>query len=191
MQQPINEVSKLFNTLATENDKIWPYKNWPAIHFQDGLHVGSRGGHGIVRYTIIEYIKGEEKNSYKHSNHAQPLHTDYGYFSFEIFCSFFYCEAQAEFGGATTFIDVNTVVELLQKIDTNLLEELKTTLIHFGRKDNPIAHNDDYILQEDDLGWKINWNYYRALGDKENSELIEKFIQIIIIGTNCSFFYHL
>ncbi|MCB0539625.1 MAG: TauD/TfdA family dioxygenase, partial [Bacteroidetes bacterium] len=103
------------------------------------------------------------------------LHTDYGYFSFEIFCSFFYCEKQAEFGGATTFIDVDTIVKILKQVNPQLLEHLQATKIHFGRKDNPIAHNEDYILQKDEMGWKINWNYYRALEDKSNNELVEGF----------------
>jgi hypothetical protein len=57
--QEINEVANLFDTLATDNDAIWPYENWPAIRFKDGLKVGSKGGHGIIRYKIIDFKKGE------------------------------------------------------------------------------------------------------------------------------------
>lgn len=129
-------------------------------------------------WTKIEYLKGEEKNTYKHSNLYQPLHTDYGYFSFEIFCSFFYCEKQAAFGGATTFIDVDKVVETLSILDKNLFQNLCKTKINFGRKGNPVAHNTDYVLQKDDLGWKINWNYYRAFNN-ENNNLVGEFKQFL------------
>ncbi|WP_400080135.1 hypothetical protein [Winogradskyella sp. R77965] len=59
INQPKEQVSQLINTLATQNDLVWPYENWPAIRFKNGLHVGSKGGHGIVRYSIIEFKEGE------------------------------------------------------------------------------------------------------------------------------------
>ncbi len=59
IHQPIEKVTYLFKTLATYEDLVWPYENWPAIRFKDGLKVGSKGGHGRIRYTIIEFIEGE------------------------------------------------------------------------------------------------------------------------------------
>lgn len=57
--QPKKKVSELFKTLATKNDLVWPCENWPAIRFKDGLNVGNHGGHGRVRYTIVEFEEGE------------------------------------------------------------------------------------------------------------------------------------
>lgn len=59
INQPKENVSKLLETLSTQDDKIWPNNNWPAIRFKNGLKVGSKGGHGIIRYTIIDYIEGK------------------------------------------------------------------------------------------------------------------------------------
>ncbi|RED43569.1 hypothetical protein DFQ10_105169 [Winogradskyella eximia] len=59
INQPKEKVSELFKTLATSEDLVWPYDNWPAIKFKDGIQVGSRGGHGQIRYTIIEIVEGE------------------------------------------------------------------------------------------------------------------------------------
>ncbi|MEO1033085.1 MAG: hypothetical protein AAFX55_16905 [Bacteroidota bacterium] len=59
IHQPKEKVSQLFRTLATKDDLIWPYKNWPAIKFKNGLKIGSKGGHGPIRYTIIDFIEGE------------------------------------------------------------------------------------------------------------------------------------
>ena len=59
INQPKEEVSKLLKTLATQDDKIWPNKKWPAIRFKDGLVLGAKGGHGIIRYTITNYVVGE------------------------------------------------------------------------------------------------------------------------------------
>lgn len=55
IDQPKENVSQLFETLATSQDQIWPYENWPAMRFKDGFKLGSKGGHGRIRYTIIEF----------------------------------------------------------------------------------------------------------------------------------------
>lgn len=143
----------------------------PLIYEEDPVTGEIRVNH----WTEIKYISGKETDSYKHSNKYQPLHTDYGYFAFEIYTSFFYCVEQADFGGATTFIDVDRVVSILERIDPALLHALQETKISFGRKDNPLTNNQDFILSRDTLGWKINWNYYRALNDAVNHELVQTF----------------
>ncbi len=129
----------------------------------------------VNKWTEIKYDADKATDTYKHSNKSQPLHTDYGYFSFEIYSAFFYCSAQARFGGATTFIDVDKLVEILDWENKELLNQLQERKIQFGRQGNPIAHNEDYILQQDSVGWKMNWNYYRAKGDTQNQDLVENF----------------
>lgn len=143
----------------------------PLIYEEDPV----TGAIDMNKWTEIKYEPEKSNDTYKSSNKSQPLHTDYGYFSFEIYAAFFYCVTQAGFGGATTFIDVNTIVSVLESVNRQLLDHIQKQKIHFGRKDSPIAHNDDFILQKDELGWKINWNYYRALGDAQNKTLIEDF----------------
>lgn len=59
INKPKTTVALVFNTLTTKEDAIWPYEKWPAIKFKEGLHIGSKGGHGPIRYTIIEYSHGE------------------------------------------------------------------------------------------------------------------------------------
>jgi len=58
IHQPKAQVSKLFQTLATSEDKIWPSKNWPAMQFKNGINIGSNGGHGLIRYDITEFKAG-------------------------------------------------------------------------------------------------------------------------------------
>lgn len=127
------------------------------------------------KWTEIKYDKAQNSNTYKHSSKAQPLHTDYGYFSFDMPVSFFYCAEQASFGGATTFLDVERVVEVLRATDQRLLEELQQVPIQFGRNDSPLSSRKDYILNESADGWIINWNYFRAQSDKVNKGLVERF----------------
>lgn len=143
----------------------------PLIYEEDPI----TGAINMNKWTEIKYESEKSHETYKSSNKSQPLHTDYGYFSFEIFASFFYCVEQAKFGGATTFLDVDRLVFLLKEIDFALFEQIQNTTIHFGRAENPIAHNEDFILSKDDIGWKINWNYYRALADTKNTDLINAF----------------
>ena len=58
-QQTKDQVVILLKTLATKEDKIWPFENWPAIRFEKELEIGAKGGHGRVSYTIIEFKEGE------------------------------------------------------------------------------------------------------------------------------------
>ena len=59
INQPIEKVSKLFKSLATNEDHIWPSNNWPEMRFNEGLKIGNRGGHGRIRYTIIAFEPGK------------------------------------------------------------------------------------------------------------------------------------
>ena len=56
IHQSLEDIVNLIRTLATENDLVWPVDKWPRIKFKDGLSVGSRGGHGPIRYTVQRYV---------------------------------------------------------------------------------------------------------------------------------------
>ena len=58
VNQPILEISRLFETLASENDQMWPVNKWPSIRLDDGLKIGSKGGHGPIRYSVLQYTSG-------------------------------------------------------------------------------------------------------------------------------------
>ena len=53
------EVVKLLKTLASTEDKIWPFETWPRMKLDKGLTEGSNGGHGPIRYFVKRYIEGE------------------------------------------------------------------------------------------------------------------------------------
>jgi len=59
INQPINKVASLLKTLATPEDKVWPFEKWPRMKFKDGMKVGAKGGHGPIRYTIEELKQDE------------------------------------------------------------------------------------------------------------------------------------
>jgi hypothetical protein len=49
---PVSEVGALLDGLATSDDRLWPFEAWPPMVLDGGLRVGSRGGHGPVRYAV-------------------------------------------------------------------------------------------------------------------------------------------
>lgn len=55
IEKPVNHVLQLFTTLSTKSDKFWPVENWPPMRFKNGLKIGSIGGHGPIRYKIVDY----------------------------------------------------------------------------------------------------------------------------------------
>ena len=52
------EVGRLLDSLASDDDRVWPVPRWPAVRFDRPLGVGARGGHGPIRYEVCEYDPG-------------------------------------------------------------------------------------------------------------------------------------
>ncbi len=60
LKQPSHRVSPLLSTLASgQEDLIMPHEKWPAMRLDRGLRVGSKGGHGPIRYIVRAYVPGE------------------------------------------------------------------------------------------------------------------------------------
>jgi hypothetical protein len=51
-------VGVLLNSLASDEDTLWPKTMWPPLRFDRPLGVGACGGHGPVRYSVEEFIPG-------------------------------------------------------------------------------------------------------------------------------------
>jgi len=53
-------VGELVESLAGDRDQLWPTERWPTtpIELNRGLEVGSRGGHGVVHYSVTEHEPG-------------------------------------------------------------------------------------------------------------------------------------
>lgn len=49
---PVPDVAAVVATLASTEDRFWPYECWPPMRFDRGLVAGARGGHGPVRYRV-------------------------------------------------------------------------------------------------------------------------------------------
>lgn len=52
------KAAPIINTLAT-SEGVWPDAHWPPMVLDRGLSVGSKGGHGIIGYSVEEYVPGQ------------------------------------------------------------------------------------------------------------------------------------
>jgi alpha-ketoglutarate-dependent taurine dioxygenase len=124
-------------------------------------------GRLVNGWNVIEYREQQNNTAYKYSNTRQPLHTDYGYVSINLDMTFFYCEQQADYGGSTHFLNTDLLIHLLSTYDADLYQWLVTTPVLFGRAGNKVGSRTGKIIDSDDKGILLNWNYYRV--SKDNS----------------------
>ncbi len=52
---PISEIRALLSSLATKNDMMLATDKWSPMKLDQGLQVGSKGGHGPIKYFVTEY----------------------------------------------------------------------------------------------------------------------------------------
>lgn len=45
----------LIDALATSEDRMWPSEHWPPMRLNPALGVGAAGGHGPIRYVVVDY----------------------------------------------------------------------------------------------------------------------------------------
>ncbi len=49
----------LLDALAGPGERLWPSHAWPALRLDRPLGPGARGGHGPIRYRVVEHRPGE------------------------------------------------------------------------------------------------------------------------------------
>lgn len=52
-------VHDLIDSLASPDDRLWPWELWPVMRFDRPLGVGAVGGHGPIHYAIDAYVPGQ------------------------------------------------------------------------------------------------------------------------------------
>lgn len=98
--------------------------------------------------------------TFRHSNTRQPLHTDGSYTDQQFDVIFFFCIEQAQYGGATTFIDGTQVVELLRAVNPELLEKVCTLEVDFVKGKNLFKRSRILDLRQGNP--LFNWNKFRV-----------------------------
>jgi hypothetical protein len=56
---PGDAYGSLIDGLAGDDDRLWPHDRWPAMRFEGGLQEGNHGGHGPIRYRVLEHRPGQ------------------------------------------------------------------------------------------------------------------------------------
>ncbi len=59
IDQPIKSIIPIFESLASQNDRIFPIEHWSKMKLFGAKKVGTKAGHGIIKYTISKYISGK------------------------------------------------------------------------------------------------------------------------------------
>jgi hypothetical protein len=52
-------VGRAIDNLAGPDDFLWPRHMWPKMELNAPLGEGASGGHGFVRYSVVEYVPGK------------------------------------------------------------------------------------------------------------------------------------
>lgn len=55
---PLETVGTLIDTLASDDDRLWPHRTWPAMRFDRSLGVGADGGHAFIHYDVTAHQPG-------------------------------------------------------------------------------------------------------------------------------------
>lgn len=58
INRPKEKIAKLFSTLATDNDMLLATHKWSPMILDNGLSIGSKGGHGPIRYSVNKFVPG-------------------------------------------------------------------------------------------------------------------------------------
>jgi alpha-ketoglutarate-dependent taurine dioxygenase len=127
-----------------------------------GAHLGE---HQPTLYGDWQDVRFEpDVFQFRHSKTGQPLHTDGAYVSEPPHYCVFYCAQPAQIGGATFFVDAETIAALARADDPGLLDALRTVPVNFGKPaetaDNPGQRRP--ILQEVEGRLTIAWNFYQV-----------------------------
>ena len=56
---PATKIGEKLNTLATDNDMLLATDKWPRMKLDKALEIGSKGGHGPIKYFVKDYQAGK------------------------------------------------------------------------------------------------------------------------------------
>ena len=54
----MGQAGELIDHLGSPGDLLWPCESWPRMRFDLALQVGADGGHGPIRYDVVQYEPG-------------------------------------------------------------------------------------------------------------------------------------
>ena len=128
-------------------------------------------------WTMVKYDERYLHDTYKHSNKAQPLHTDYCNASIPLDVVELICVESAPYGGATIFLDSAVLLDILEKFNPELMQQLTEKEVIFGKSPHPLFRNTSTVISFDNEGPLLYWNYAVVAPDNAPDvlEMCEKF----------------
>lgn len=166
-----------------ENPKTYYEKNF--VHIGTPFALGedvNKGGRGEQRTGEIWFqVRYDSKHpdAYRHSSHAQPLHTDGSYIPNYPSSTILICEAAAAEGGETTFIDNKIVAEILKKTSASLFKFITEHKVYHER-----SGDETYsLIINPEEEFRINYNYYclsRTKNSRDTLDRIEEFQDFLL-----------
>lgn len=159
---PNTDLNKFYSDLALASGNVVKRNE----HYKNG----KRAEDVNANWMDIKFVEDKKKETFRHSDTRQPLHTDGAYTSYQSDISFFYCEEYAPVGGATTFIDGVDLINLLSTYEPDLLKELENTEVIFDKGDH--QRKVSKIVRYDEKGPLFNFNHFRV-SKKNSKEVID------------------
>ena len=129
----------------------------------------------ISRKSIFSKSRDIKPNSDLHhyytSTTRQPLHTDYAYYEEDESPEWLllYCLESSEFGGMTHLLSTQTLNNILEKYNPELLEKIKIDVKwHYLGDDGDKIHTKPLYD-----GININWNYWQIKEEYNSKEVLQ------------------
>jgi alpha-ketoglutarate-dependent taurine dioxygenase len=112
-------------------------------------------------------------DAYRHSQNAQPLHTDGSYIPSFPNATLMCCIANPVEGGETVFVTAEALVSALEAERADLLDALMTIPIPHARSGDRRVRT---VIRREGDAYRVNWNYYCVAQDcdERTGELREK-----------------
>jgi alpha-ketoglutarate-dependent taurine dioxygenase len=153
----------------------------PQTTVEDGSTGAQRFDAGV--WQDVRFMP-DRPDSYRYHNVGQPLHTDGAYFPDSGDVVLFYMAKQARAGGASLFLDADTLAAMAEAEAPELFQLMTTVPVRFGKQG---AERTISILHRVGGRLKINWNYYRVLPDQGETvarlrETFQDFLKDLVDG---------
>lgn len=159
---------------------------------EDWSQGGKRTGE---QWMEIRYDEGvPDMKAFRHSQNAQPLHTDESYKQDPSDLIVFYCQNKAEDGGETIFVDGDDLVNRMEKIAPGLLKTISTqelsyekagsqrrkTILSLAEGEPPLLNFNYFCIDENESAEnkKINQDFFDFLETHIKGSYLEKAIAL-------------
>ena len=127
---------------------------------------GEDSAEGVRNRTLWTDIRYDPRfaHTFRHHNAGQPLHTDGAYNQPAADVVMFWCARPAPAGGATLFVDADTVADAAAAASSELFADLASLPVRFRKATG--AGRTAPILDMCGHAIRTTWNYYRVDADQ-------------------------